>query len=120
MAADVLRKITLRFRGFLILIPATLSAIQIPPAHAGAFTSEEFLSWAPRNQAFYIEASVGMASLIAGQRDTAQGRCIDDWYYGDEAAGTASILGVMRENPRNHPRGIVLAVLQKRCGPIGQ
>lgn len=95
-------------------------AIQTFQAQANAFTSEEFLSWAPQNQAFYIEASVGMASLIAGQRDTAQGRCIDDWYYGDEAARRASILGVMRENPRFHPRGIMLAVLQKRCGPIGQ
>lgn len=103
-----------------MLTVATPLSTQTPPAHAGAFTSEDFLSWAPQNQAFYIEASVGMASLIAGQRDTAQGRCIDDWYYGDEAEGTAAILGVMRENPRYHPRGIVLAVLQKRCGPIGQ
>lgn len=87
---------------------------------ASTFTAEEFLAWAPQNREFYIEASVGMASLIAGQTDPAQGRCIDEWYYAGEAAGTASILDVMRQNPGYHPRGIVLAVLQKRCGQIGQ
>lgn len=97
-----------------------LITAQPASAKASTFTAEEFLAWAPQNRAFYIEASVGMASLIAGQTDSAQGRCIDDWYYRDEAAGTASIIDVMRQNPDYHPRGIVLAVLQKRCGQIGQ
>ncbi|MEM6942834.1 MAG: hypothetical protein AAF565_03680 [Pseudomonadota bacterium] len=93
---------------------------QPAPVQASTFTAEEFLAWAPQNRAFYIEASIGMASLIAGQTDPALGRCIDDWYYGNEADGTASILDVMRQNPDYHPRGIVLAVLQNRCGQIGQ
>ena len=84
------------------------------------FRSKTFLMWDDANQSFYIEASVGMASLIAARMDKAQGKCIDDWYYADENAANASIRKIMTQYPENHPRGIILAVVQKKCGDIGR
>lgn len=57
-----------------------------------------------------------MASLVAAQNDKAQATCIDDWYYGDEAAANRHIVSVMEQYPTYHPRGVILAVLRKKCG----
>ncbi|MCG8605447.1 hypothetical protein MJD09_10670 [bacterium] len=85
-------------------------------APAESFKSADFLTWKRDTQDFYIEASVGMASLIATQNDRTQAKCIDDWYYTDEAAANAFVLSVMRDHPTYHPRGIILGVVQKQCG----
>jgi hypothetical protein len=91
-------------------------------AHAKAednvFTSKEFLTWKQSSQDFYIEASVGMAALIAIQTDTEKkmASCIDNWYYSDEIKSNEFIRSVMRENSEYHPRAIVLGVVEKRCG----
>lgn len=87
-------------------------------ASSEIFKSSDFLTWKRDSQDFYIEASVGMASLIADQRDKAKARCIDNWYYADEGAANSFVLSLMRENPTYHPRGIILGVIQKKCGNI--
>ena len=105
-----------------VLLAILFAALTLDAAGANAgeaFRSDAFLAWKSPNQDAYIETSVGMASLIAAQRDGAQADCIDDWYYGDEAAANAAIRDVMAANPAFHPRGVILAVLQKRCGKIG-
>ena len=85
-------------------------------SHAEIFKSSDFLAWKSNSQDFYIEASVGMASLIAAQSDKTQATCIDDWYYEDENAANTFIRDVMSNNPSYHPRGIILGVIQKHCG----
>lgn len=48
------------------------------PAYAGEmFQSGDFLTWTEASCAAYIETSIGMASLIAAQRDRAKADCID-------------------------------------------
>ena len=83
------------------------------------FQSGQFLDWKTQNQDAYIETSVGMASLIAAQSDKAQAKCIDDWYYVDEARANDAVRDVIRANPQFHPRGVILAVVQKQCGTVG-
>jgi len=98
---------------------AAILSIALTSQATGAskvFRSSEFLTWKQTSQDFYIEASVGMASLIASQIDKAQARCIDNWYFKNEAAANASIRNVMKNNPSYHPRGIILGVVQKQCG----
>ncbi len=85
-------------------------------AIAGVFKSSEFLTWKRNSQDFYIRTSIGMAGLIATRNDKAHGKCLDDWYFSDEDAANEAILDVMREHPDYHPRGVILAVLEKRCG----
>ena len=80
------------------------------------FKSSEFLSWDRDNQEFYIRTSVGMASLIIAQTDEQDSRCIDTWYTSDMDAAHQYIFEQMRRFPSYHPRGVILAVMEKKCG----
>ena len=57
-----------------------------------------------------------MAGLIAAQNDKRQAQCIDDWYFNNITEAELEILGVMKDNPEFHPRGVIVGVLQKKCG----
>ena len=83
---------------------------------ADTFKSETFLTWNRDSQDYYIRTSIGMASLISAQNDKAHAKCLDDWYYKDEGAGNDAVLATMKRFPEYHPRGVILAVMQKRCG----
>ncbi len=87
-------------------------------AYAEAFKGSDFLTWKRDSQEFYIRTSVGMAGLIVGRYNEAQGKCLEDWYYGDESSANNQILDVMRQYSTYHPRGVIAAVMEKRCGSI--
>ena len=80
------------------------------------FKSSEFLTWDREATEFYIRTSVGMASLIVGQTDKSQGKCVDDWYYKDQTVSNAYIFDAMKRFPDYHPRGVILAAMEKKCG----
>ncbi len=86
------------------------------PSHADTFKSADFLEWERVTQEFYIRTSVGMAGLIAVQNDKKHQTCLEGWYVNDEKAATNHILSVMQQYPDFHPRGVILAVLEKQCG----
>ncbi|MEM6812655.1 MAG: hypothetical protein AAF549_09345 [Pseudomonadota bacterium] len=83
---------------------------------AKIFTGKSFLIWEQKNQSFYIHTSIGMAALVVGQTSKKQAKCIDEWYFKDEESGIDFILSNMRKYPEYHPRGIILAVMEKKCG----
>ncbi len=66
----------------------------------------------------YFDANIGMAALIAGQSNKAQGKCIDDWFFSDIESATNEVIAVMKRFPDHHPRAIILAVIEKKCGQI--
>ena len=107
-------------RAPVLVLLTILLGLPYHAVHAESFKSADFLMWKRETQDFYIEASVGMASLIAAQNDNAQAKCIDDWYYADEPTANSFVLSVMSDNPTYHPRGIILGVLQKQCGSFEQ
>lgn len=109
-----------KLRACAVIVSIGALCITGASAHAQMFKSSKFLTWDNANQSFYIEASVGMASLIAARSDRAQGDCIDDWYYSDEPSANAAVLDAMRQYPDVHPRGIILAVIQQQCGDISK
>ena len=82
------------------------------------FKSSEFLKWKRSSQEFYLDATIGMAGLIASQNDKEQGKCIDSWYIDDHAAAIDYILDTMRRAPDYHPRGVIAAVIEKKCGDL--
>lgn len=82
------------------------------------FTSAEFLKWKLSDQKGYFRTNIGMASLIAAQNDRAHAKCIEDWYLGSEREAADYILASMRRYPEHHPRAIIMAALQKVCGPF--
>lgn len=83
---------------------------------SNVFKSSEFLTWDRQSQEFYIRTSVGMASLIVGQSNKAHRHCLEDWYYNDETVSNDHILSTMKQYSEYHPRGILLSILEKKCG----
>ena len=98
----------------LSLVLATLIATS--PAKAETFKSADFLKWKRESQRFYLDASIGMAGLIASFNDKESARCVEDWYFTDQAKAEDVILDAMKRFPDYHPRGVIVAVLQKACG----
>lgn len=96
-----------------------LSCLVYPQnSSADIFKSAEFLQWSSKSQAFYFRTSIGMAGLVAGRNDKRQGKCIDDWYFAAQDKANAHIIAVMEKHPTFHPRGVILAVLEKKCGKL--
>lgn len=87
-------------------------------SYGETFKSAEFLEWPRDSQGFYLRTSIGMAGLIAGQNNDAQGKCISAWYFEREEDAHDELLAVMEKNPEYHPRGVILAVIEKRCGAM--
>jgi hypothetical protein len=88
------------------------------PIQAQTFTGGQFLEWENAAQRSYIDANVGMASLIAGRVDKNQGKCIDDWFYNKPKQAVEEVLSIMQQYPTYHPRAVILAVVEKQCGKI--
>lgn len=85
---------------------------------AETFKSADFLKWSAKNQSFYFRTSVGMAGLVAGRNDPRQGKCIDGWYFANQEKANKQIVGVMKKHPGFHPRGVILALIEKQCGKL--
>lgn len=98
------------------ILVATLIYPQVSIAEM--FTSEEFLTWSREGQGHYFRTAIGMAGLIARQNDEAQGDCIDNWYFNDQDRAHDRITSVMRQYPSYHPRGVILAMIEKACGSM--
>lgn len=100
---------------------ATLSAIVCSVATGAAaedFKSSKFLTYPAESQTSYINSSVLMAGLIAGQNGGAQAQCVGDWSGKHIATGYQPVIEAMKRFPDHHPSGVILAVLQKACGPF--
>ena len=85
---------------------------------ATEFKSSDFLQWPADSQSYYFRTSIGMASFIVSFREEEQARCIGDWYFDNTASAEAELRAAMEEHPTYHPRGMIVWVLQKKCGKI--
>lgn len=104
-------KLTFRASIFAILM------LNSTPLYAkNIFKNSEFLKWNEENRSFYIRTSIGMAGLIAAQNDKAHANCLEKWYFSNQSKKNVFIYGIMKQYPNHHPRGIIMAVLQKQCG----
>ena len=95
---------------------AVFTAFHPHISSAEIFKGSEFLTWKSDSQHFYIENTIGVASLIATRNDSEHAKCIEDWYYSSQDEKDAIILDVMKKNPDYHPRGVILSILEKKCG----
>lgn len=83
---------------------------------AETFKSADFLTWKRKSQDIYIHTSVSMAGLIAVKNDKTHQKCLEDWYFGDEAEANNFVRETMVKFPEYHPHGIIMAILEKKCG----
>lgn len=102
-----------------IIAAAMAAALGASSVQAETFTSAQFLEWPRKSQSSYFRTSIGMAGFIVSMRDKPKARCLENWYFSDAAAAEDTILATMRRFPEFHPRGVIVAVLQKQCGPLG-
>lgn len=87
------------------------------PAYAkDVFKSSEFMTWSEGNRSLYIRTSIGMAGLIAGYNDKKHMTCLENWYLRSEKESNEFIYQAMKKFPDFHPRGVIMAVLEKKCG----
>lgn len=83
-----------------------------------AFKSSKFLAYPADSQKSYINTSAVMASLIASQNSRDQADCLNAWIGSNIDGGYQPVIEAMKRFPDHHPSGVVLAVLQKACGPL--
>lgn len=94
------------------------AALVASSARAETFTSAQFLDWPTESQRFYFRTAIGMAGVIVRQNDKTQADCIDKWYFADESSAETHVRSVMKAYPTYHPLGVLVAVLEKRCGAL--
>ncbi|MCV0370225.1 hypothetical protein [Filomicrobium sp.] len=87
-------------------------------ATAEDFKSSKFLTYPADAQTNYISTSAVAAASIAGLNSSAQAKCLGEWVSRHKGSGYQPVLEVMRKYPDDHPTGLILAVLQKECGPF--
>ena len=86
---------------------------------AEGFTGEEFATWEIINQRSYIQTSVMMAGVVATQVKPEISQCIDTWFFlSDEtlAREASAMAAVIEQYPAHHPSGVILALVQQKCG----
>lgn len=84
-------------------------------SRAETFASEEFLNWDRESQGFYFRTSIDMAGLIASQNKKSQAECIDRWFFENQKSAHDEIVNTMRQYPSFHPRGVILALIERKC-----
>lgn len=105
-------------RAAIIAAAVFAAALGASNARAETFTSAQFLEWPAESQRFYFRTAIGMAGVIVRQNSKTQADCIDKWYFADEAGAEAHVRSVMKTYPAYHPLGVLVAVIEKRCGAL--
>jgi hypothetical protein len=82
------------------------------------FTTQEFLEWTEVSRRSYIQTSMMMANMIANENDHEQSTCISEWYAEDRRGREQYIYDVMKKAEGYHPMGVIMAVLENKCGPF--
>lgn len=86
---------------------------------ADGFTGSAFGKWPGTSQDGYIQSSIMMAGVIGAQVKPSVARCIDAWYFADDASKARvndDVRNTITKFPDHHPSGVILAVIQKKCG----
>lgn len=82
---------------------------------AADFSSETFLSWKADSQRFYLGASIGMAGILAAQKNGTVSDCVDEWHRKQRSSDYRDLISTIREHSEYHPQGIILALLRDVC-----
>ena len=59
-----------------------------------------------------------MTGHVVHLRDREQASCVWDWYFDDPDAAQAVIYRNMEAHPDSTPSGVLIALLQRECGPL--
>lgn len=96
-----------------------LVPIYTQPVMAEDFTGQDLLRESKASQYAFVSTSIGMATMIAGQKNRNLSECIARWYWDDPRGDNArndEILSVVAKLPDYPPQATLLAVIEKACG----
>lgn len=99
------------------------SGFCMPSYAVESVRTKEFLTYDYKSQSQFIGSTIWTAGVIATQIRQDLATCIADWYTNDPATikeRNAEILGVMAGFPDSYPTGVIVAILQKKCGKFGK
>lgn len=86
-------------------------------AYAEDFTNKDFLTLQEAHKKFWIEGAVDALAHVAAAKSKKTGRCVIEWYYGDNHAERNSlILASMKKYPDVQPSAVMLALIERSCG----
>ena len=66
---------------------------------------------------WYLGAFEAMAHTVS-IRNANQGWCIENWYSKEYKAGNQTIEKTLKQFPDHSPTSIIIALIQKQCGPL--
>ena len=96
----------------MLLLAGIVNTVQ-----AEDFTNKDFLTLQEAHQKFWIQGSIDSLAHVAAAKSKQTGRCVIEWYYGDEyAARNGLILASMRKYPDAQPTAVMLALTERACG----
>lgn len=72
--------------------------------------------WEADSRDFYVRITASTAITIAAKNDERHAKCLEDWYLADEQKSNEEVYSAMRKNSGYHPRLIILAMMEKKCG----
>ncbi len=101
-----------------------LTLLSCPQAQANTNTTVSgFLKFDPASQATFFDTTVWTIAVVTSQFRQELSSCIADWYTNEPTTirqRQQEILDVMQNFPDGYPTGVIIAVLQKKCGKFGQ
>lgn len=102
---------------FTAVIAASFPCI---PASAEPLKSSAFLQYDEASRQWWYKGAMEMLAHSMSQIDKAKADCIADWYFPHKDERNKEIEETLAKYPDHAASSIVLALVQKQCGKIGQ
>jgi len=84
---------------------------------AEGFKNKDFLTMQPEQQKFWLHGAIESLGHVAALKKQELGKCVYDWYFGDQIAKrNALILASIEKYPEHTPTTILLALTERACG----
>lgn len=83
----------------------------------------DFMSWTPDAQTAFLQNTVIMASIVSSRTNPEHGDCISDWFFdgnGIQPSVRRDALETISQYRDFRPAAVLVALIEKACGPFGQ
>ncbi len=104
----------------LFIISAIVILMPCTQAYAGPPKSSEFLQHADGQRAWWFTGAFETLAHSMSQIDKVRSDCIADWYFKAPEQRRKELEDTMRKYPDHAPSSVVIALVQKVCGKLGQ
>ncbi|MEP5729559.1 MAG: hypothetical protein ABJL67_09290 [Sulfitobacter sp.] len=89
---------------------------------AEGFAGETFSTWSDEVQNAYLQNMVVMSSMVSARTSPTHGDCISKWFFDGSSIRPdrkAEALATISEYGAHRPEAILIALMERACGPFG-